>query len=237
MSEMSGAGHLSLDGRLASAAGQADIAEALRRGIMSGEYAPNQRLIEIDLCERFNARRGAVRAAFLQLEAEGLVERLPNRGSRVRAISVTEAVEISELRMVIEALCAAKAAERITDAEIEEFRRLRAEIIATSAANDLAAYSQLNRTLHHRILEISGQKLALSTLDRLNARNNHRRSRLAYTPGRIAPSAQEHVAIIDAIVARDPEAAERAMRVHMRIVIEWLVETEREAASEIEPAY
>lgn len=205
-----------------------DLVSALRWGIMSGEYAPNQRLIEVDICERFNATRGAVRLALVLLESEGLVERVPNRGSRVRAISVAEAVEIAELRMVVEALCAAKAAERITDEEIEEFRGIRSAISVSINAGDLDAYGALNRTLHRRILEISAQKTALLTIERLNAQNNRRRFRLTYASGRAAISANEHLAIIDAIVARDPEAAERAMRNHLRIVIGWLQSTEAE---------
>ena len=80
-----------------------------------GEFAPHQRLIEADLSERYDASRAAVRTALLNLTSEGLVERVPNRGARVRAISVDEAVEIVEVRIGLETLCARKAAENLTD--------------------------------------------------------------------------------------------------------------------------
>ena len=100
----------------------------IREAILSGEFVPNQRLIEADLSERFAAGRAAVRAALLELANEGLIERVQNRGARVRAVSLAEAVEITEVRMVIEGLCAAKAAERITGGDAAELRRIGEEI-------------------------------------------------------------------------------------------------------------
>ena len=92
---------------------RADLTRVLREAIVSGEYAPNQRLIEADLSATYGASRAAVRTALLELSAEGLVDRLPNRGSRVRAIPLAEAIEILEVRMNLEGLCAAKAAANI----------------------------------------------------------------------------------------------------------------------------
>lgn len=202
-----------------------ELAALIRAGIIAGEYAPNQRLIEVDICERFGVKRPAVRDALLQLENEGLVERVPNRGSRVRSISVAEAIEIAELRMVIEGLCASRAASRISPSEIEEFGRLRAAMLVAVDSGDLGEYQQLNRTLHERVGEISGQATALSMLGRLTAQNN-RRFRLPYGRDRAAISVREHVAVIDAIVDRDPAAAETAMRQHLQILIDWLTESD-----------
>src|SRR6187399_2420603 len=94
---------------------RADLTRILREAIVSGEYVPNQRLIEADLSATYGASRAAVRTALLELGAEGLVDRLPNRGSRVRAIPLAEAIEILEVRMGLEGLCAAKAALHISD--------------------------------------------------------------------------------------------------------------------------
>ncbi len=91
------------------------LTTTLRDAIVSGEYAPNQRLIEADLSASFGASRASVRTALLELSAEGLVDRLPNRGSRVRAIPLAEAIEILEVRMGLEGLCAAKAATHISE--------------------------------------------------------------------------------------------------------------------------
>src|SRR3954452_22837464 len=81
------------------------VLDAIRDAIADGEFAPSQRLVEADLSERFGASRGSVRTALLQLTAEGLVERVQNRGARVRAISLIEAIEITEVRMALVGLC------------------------------------------------------------------------------------------------------------------------------------
>ena len=91
------------------------VTDLIRDAIVRGEYAPNQRLIEADLSSTFSASRATVRTALLELAGEGLVERLPNRGSRVRTISLDEAIEILEVRMGVEGLCAAKTAMNISD--------------------------------------------------------------------------------------------------------------------------
>jgi DNA-binding GntR family transcriptional regulator len=80
------------------------VLDAIRDGIVRGEFAPDQRLVEADLSERFSASRGSVRSALLQLANEGLVERVQNRGARVRAVPLAEAVERRHLRSVIAAL-------------------------------------------------------------------------------------------------------------------------------------
>src|ERR1700751_4637174 len=88
---------------------------ALRRAILSGDLVPGQRLVEEDLAGTLGVTRQSLRAALLDLTAEGLVERIPNRGARVRVVSTAEAVAITECRMALEALWAVKAAEVITD--------------------------------------------------------------------------------------------------------------------------
>jgi DNA-binding GntR family transcriptional regulator len=200
----------------------ADVAAAIRAGIVNGDYAPNQRLIEADLVDTYGASRAVIRSALIELAAEGLVDRLPNRGARVRAVSLDEAIEIVEVRMGLEGLCAAKAARQITDSEIEELRRLRADMLAAVSQGELMEYSRLNRVLDQRIGQISGHKTATAILNRLRAQAVRHQFRLSHQPGRASVSAPEHAAIIDAIIARDPELAEAATRAHLRRVIEAL---------------
>ena len=87
---------------------------ALRAAIADGDLLPGARLVEADLVAMLGVSRGNVRLAIDALTAEGLVERIPNRGARVRVISADEAVAITEARMALEALIARKAAERVT---------------------------------------------------------------------------------------------------------------------------
>jgi DNA-binding GntR family transcriptional regulator len=200
----------------------ADVTTAIRAGIVNGDYAPNQRLIEADLVEEYGASRAVIRSALVELAADGLVDRLPNRGARVRAVTLDEAIEIVEVRMALEGLCAAKAASLITAAQIEELRRLRADILSAVDQGELMEYSRLNRVLDQRIEQISGHATATAILHRIRAQAVRHQFRLSHQPGRAAISAPEHVAIIDAIIARDPEQAEAATRTHLRSVIDAL---------------
>lgn len=211
-----------MTGPSATRTGTGDVLTAIRDAIIKGEFAPNQRLVEADLSEQFGASRSGVRSALFELANEGLVERVQNRGARVRAVTLDEAIEISEVRMVVEGLCAAKAAERIADEEIAELHALGAAMRTAVAEGHVLRYSELNQTLHLRIRQISGQSTASGVLERLRAQNVRHQFRLALQPGRPNVSLAEHLAIIDEICARAPDAAERAARRHLLSVIDAL---------------
>ncbi len=200
------------------------VTAAIRAAIMRGEFAPNQRLIEADLSEQFATGRGLVRIALVELAHEGLVERIQNRGARVRAVTLPEAIEITEVRMVVEGLCAAKAAERITDDQIGELLVLGERMRTAVSTGDVLEYSDLNQALHRRIIEISGQSTAADVVERLRAKNVRHRFRLSLVPGRPDVSLREHLAMIDRICARDPAGAEEATRRHLANVIAALTE-------------
>ncbi|GLY88764.1 GntR family transcriptional regulator [Actinoallomurus iriomotensis] len=199
-----------------------DITAAIRTAIVRGDFAPNQRLVEADLSEQFGVSRGGVRAALFALTNEGLVERIQHRGARVRAVPLNEAIEISEVRMAVEGLCAAKAAERVTDEQVAELRGIDEAMRTAVAEGHVLRYSELNKALHGRIIEISGQRTAAEVLRRLRAQNVRHQFQLALVPGRPNVSLAEHHAIIEAICAREPEAAERAARAHLTSVINAL---------------
>lgn len=203
-----------------SAAGR--LSEALRRAIVAGELVPGQRLVEADLTAQYDASRGNVRIALTELANEGLVERVPNRGARVRAISVREAIEITEVRAAVESLCAAKAAHSITDEQIQELRDLGLEMQQAVEDGALDRYSSGNVRLHALIIEMSGQSTAAETIRRLRAQAVRFQFRLASQPGRAETSLPQHLAIIDAVCRRDPEAARAAMHAHLTSVAEAL---------------
>lgn len=214
----------------AAEAAAGTVLDRIREAILSGEFVPNQRLVEADLSEQFAASRAAVRTALLELAHEGLVERMQNRGARVRAVSLAEAIEICEVRMVLEGLCAAKAAERVTEAEDTELAGIGAAMRSAVSGGDVLGYSRLNQRLHRRIREISAQRTAATVLERLRAQSVRHQFRLAMQPGRPTLSLPEHLAIIDAIRAHDPQAAERAAQAHLRSVIRALADVGATAA-------
>ena len=201
------------------------LTDRLRAAILGGGFVPNQRLIEADICEQFGAPRAAVRETFKELAGEGLVEILRNKGARVRAVSKAEAIEITEVRMVLEGLSAAKAAERVTPEQAGELRRLVADMRDAVDRNDLDRYSELNAALHAKVREIAGHRTSAAIIERLGAQVARHRFRLARRPGRAAVSLPQHELIVAAIVARDPEAAQIAMQQHLRSVAEALAAT------------
>jgi len=192
-----------------------DLVARIREEILAGGYVPEQRLVEADLSEKFGASRASVRLALVNLANEGLVERLPNRGARVRAITVEEAIEIVEVRSALEALCARKAAERLTEDDAWELREVRAGIAEAVAAGDLIGYSRLNQQMDRVLLAVSGHETAAALLERLWAQSARHQFRIAFLPGRAQRSVLEHLAIIDAVLAGDADAAERATKAHL----------------------
>jgi DNA-binding GntR family transcriptional regulator len=208
------------------------VTDVIRDAIIRGEFAPNQRLIEADLRATFSTSRARVRTALLELAGEGLIEHLPNRGARVRAISLDEAIEILEVRIGVEGLCAAKAAAVISDDDAAALGRLRADMLESVADGDLVEYSRLNRFLDLRVRELSRHTTASDVLARLHAQSVRHQFKLSSRPQRAKVSVLEHAAIIDAIIAREPEAADQAVRAHLLNVIDALREfASREATA------
>jgi DNA-binding GntR family transcriptional regulator len=207
-------------------AGKQAALDALRAALLGGDLAPGQRLVEAELAETFHVTRASVRAALMDLTAEGLVERIPYRGARVRVVTVDEAVAITECRMVLEGLCAAKAAEQATDDQIEALTQLGAQMQQAVADGEPMKYSAMNRELHRMVREFAAQPTASDMLERLHGQIVRHQFRLALREGRPQRSLPEHLAIIDGIAARDPDAAEQAARAHLRSVIAALRETE-----------
>ena len=204
--------------------GGGSVADRIRAAIVQGDFVPDQRLIEADLSERFSAGRAAIRAALVQLTGEGLVVRVQNRGARVRAVTVQEAVEITEVRMVLESLCASKAAERASATDVAALGAIRAQMLSAVDGNDVVAYSRANQALHRTVREISAQGTAAAVLERLRAQGVRHQFQLALRPGRPAVSLHEHLDIIDAICAGDGHAAADAMHRHLESVIRALRE-------------
>ena len=204
---------------------QASVVHGIREAILAGDLVPGQRLVEAELTESFGASRSTVRAALSDLTHEGLLERIMNRGARVRVVSVEEALQVTEVRMAVEGLCAANAAEHVTTEQIADLRAIGNSMQAAVAQGDVITYSQLNQRLHNSVIEISDQQVAAEVLSRLRARNVRHQFRLAFRAGRPQVSLPEHLAIIDAVCRRDPAAAEHAVRAHLRSVMDALSST------------
>jgi DNA-binding GntR family transcriptional regulator len=196
--------------------------DRLRDAIVTGRFQPSERLIETDVARELGVGRSAVRTALARLEHEGLVEHERHRGARVRLINAREAVEILEVRAVLEGLAARHAAANATAQDVDDLGAILAEMRRRLDAGDLLGASDHNALLHGRILEISSH----ATVARLIATLKYQLVRFQYRtillPGRSEHSFQEHTGIVQAIAAADSDAAEQAMRTHLSHVAEAL---------------
>lgn len=211
--------------QVAGRTGRSAVSSGIREALAAGDMVPGQRLVEQELSEVFRATRSSVREALQDLAAEGLVELIPRRGARVRVISVEEAIQITECRALLEGLCARRAAEYASEEVRQELKGIGSAMSRAVRDGDPDAYSVLNRRLHECLGEVSDQKVAQALLERMNGQMVRYQFRLALRPGRPAQSLPQHLAIIDAVLAGDPGAAETAARAHVESVIEALRET------------
>ena len=202
------------------------LLDKLRMAIYHGELGPNQRLVENELAARYDTSRGAVREALLQLEHEGLIIRPRNRSASVRPVTPEEAIEITEVRAVIEGLCAAKAAALATEADHEELRALTREMAAAVKRGDMLTDSRISDLMHAKIRAIGRQQSASRILERLRYQDVRYQFHVSLLPGRLAQGASEHYGIIEAVIAGDPVAAEQLTRDHFLSVIAALRQLE-----------
>jgi len=198
------------------------VLDRLRDAILAGEFAAGQRLVEVDLCERFGCSRFAVRAAIPVLASEGLVDVQRHRGARVRVIPVEEAIEITEVRRLLEGLAAGRAAQRVTPAQAAQLQEVIRQMRDAVGSAELLRYSDANARLHALIRAISGHETATGIVERLGAQMVRHQFMLSLVPGRPSVSLAQHERIVAAIVARDPDGAETAMRDHISSVIDAL---------------
>jgi DNA-binding GntR family transcriptional regulator len=197
----------------------------LREAILRGEFMPNERLIEVDLAERLEVGRAAVRTALARLEQEGIVEREPFRGARVRSVTEAEAIELLEARAVLEGLVARTAALKATDDDIAALRAIFMQMQYCFEAGDLLGISELNGQFHRQLLRIADHRTAARMIDVLQAQVVRYQFRTILVPGRAPQSLAEHRAVVDAVAAHDAAAAETAMRDHLSHVVEALRQT------------
>jgi len=195
------------------------IVGRLRKDILEGVFSPGERLIEVDLAERYGCGRAAIRAALVQLDSEVLVDRKANKGAVLHRISVQEAIEITEARAVLEGLIARRAAEKATAKDAERLNMIVSEMKRAVTEDDPPTYARLNHELHAALMVIGDHAVAAGLVRNLRNRGVQNQYRLAMMPGRQAQSLEQHAAIVDAVVCGDPEQAAAAMGRHLDSVI------------------
>jgi DNA-binding GntR family transcriptional regulator len=187
---------------------------ALRERIVDGSYAPGERLTEDRLAADFGVSRNPVREALRTAEAEGFVRVLPRRGVVVASPDESAVRDLFVVRARLEPLAARLAATRASTDDVAGLRALLAEAEVATRTGDLAEVARLNSALHRRVIDVGGN-VWLSALTGPLYRHVQWVFRLG--AARRAPhSWSEHVRLVEAIAAGDPDAAERAAEQHVR---------------------
>lgn len=181
---------------------------------MNGELPPGHRLSEQTLADSMGVSRGPLREALRQLEGRRLIERVRNVGARVTMMVGRDLEEILVIREALEALAAKLAAVNITNEQLEELEELLRMRRDRKPASARELYDGFD--FHVRIIEASGNKKLVDMLkgDLYYLMRIHR-YRSSATPERAKLAPLEHRKILDALKARDPQAAEKAMYQHL----------------------
>lgn len=191
------------------------VARALRAAIISGEMAPGQVYSAPTLGASLGVSPTPVREAMLDLVKEGLVERILNRGFRVTEVDEGYMDEIAQLRGLVEPPLVRDAVSVIPDADIPALRTAAESIVAHAEDHDLVGYLDADTEFHLALLTYSGNARILRLIRDL--RGQARLVGLAplAESGELAASAREHIQIVDAIEARDPDAVYALMVTHI----------------------
>jgi DNA-binding GntR family transcriptional regulator len=206
------------DAKAGSSLGE-DVYWQLRQEIVRGELRPNQPLAEIDIAERLNVSRTPVRESMQRLAADGLVVSRRRRWL-VYEHSKREIEEIYEVRLALEGYAARLASQRISDAQIEALERLREP---AAAEGRLAARVEHNEIFHNQLVTIAGNDRLASTLAHNRSFAFNRQVASLYTPDDLAVSRTQHTRLIEAVLARDGDAAERTAREHIQSALEIII--------------
>jgi DNA-binding GntR family transcriptional regulator len=204
----------------AKALPQAAVVEAIRQAILADRLAPGQRLVASEICELLCVGRSAVRAALMDLVHEGLVEHIANVGARVRIVPLQEALQIAEVRLVVEGLCVARAVERITDFDIGRLRNLAKQLKCAAKERDIGSFTRLTYDIVETYVRIADQPMAKEVLERLRALIARYHFRLSYRPGQAQVSLPYWLDLVSAICDRDARAARHALQRHAENVQE-----------------
>lgn len=190
------------------------VQNELERMIVAGELSPGAKLTEITIATRLGVSRGPVREAFRMLEEAGLVRTEKNRGVFVRDIALNEALEIFELRAVMEMYIGRKLAETATAAQARALRQLVDAMDQATKAGDAPEFHRFNLEFHDSLLQLAGNaKFAANYRRLIKELSLIRRKNL--TVESMAVYTREHRQIVKAIAAHDAEAAGQAMFDHV----------------------
>jgi GntR family transcriptional regulator, trigonelline degradation regulator len=192
--------------------------ERLRDAILNFQFEAGERLVERSLCEKLGVSRTVVREALRHLEAEGLVETLPQQGPAVAKPDISEAAQVYEIRALLEAEAARTAAQMADTSDIARLTAANTAIQAAFAEGTTRDVLKATTDFYELLFTIAGKSVAWQLVQGLNARINYLRAMTISRPNRAADANAEMTRIIDAIARRDGKAAAKASFDHIEKV-------------------
>jgi DNA-binding GntR family transcriptional regulator len=191
------------------------VAEEIRQAIIAGELAPGEKIKVNDLAADLDVSLTPLREALKILNQEGLVELMTNRGARVSEITVEGTRSLFEVISQLEALAAELAADRMTEDEMQALEDLHARMSESYAANDLAAYFDLNRRIHDLVVEAAKNPDLSRVRKSLSFHVERARFLSVATPSHRERSMREHEDLMRALRQRDASSARDVWQTHL----------------------
>jgi DNA-binding GntR family transcriptional regulator len=196
---------------MARTSAQQRVYDTVKRDLVEGVIRPGERIVDAELCARLHVSRTPVREALLALEREGLIRIVPRQGYFASEISLREALDAYQLRLILEPIATAMAAQHISTDELHELRGL-ADVVMDGSDDGFARAVEMNAAFHIRVAAASGNH----RLARIMADLMADLKRLAYVELRTAQTAvswrEEHLEIVEALAERDPARAAQVVR-------------------------
>jgi len=205
------------DGGAPAGSASRQVYRALRDAIIATEFEPGQRISENELAERLAVSRTPIREALIRLRDERFVQIVPQLGTFVTPISVAEVEDAQFIRESLE--CAAVRADDADLAALHGLVRRQAEV---SEHGDHARFAVLDDEFHAAICELAGRPVAWEVAQRVKGHLNRVRRLSLPQPRYLEEMVVEHRLVLDALEARDPDAAEATLRHHLRMVLSAL---------------
>lgn len=193
---------------------RAQLAQRLRTFITDGTFKPGDRMTERELCERLRVSRPSVREALRQLEAEGLIDILPNRGPVVRMITAADVLELWEVRVALETLIARRFAVHGTLDQIDDLEQAIHDFDAALKSKDVGIIKTTKNVLFEAFSAGANNSMLAAYFRQVNARLSFLWSSSLMFPGRPAESIGELVSLLTAIRRRSAAASQAAIVLH-----------------------
>lgn len=194
-----------------------EIVDIIRDRILKGEYRIGEKIKENQIATEFKVSRTPIREAFKQLELEGLIDYIPNRGCFAKGFTREDIEDIYAVRKALEIMAVEWAVSRISDQQIEALKEQSELMEFYTARKDSDKVLELNSAYHDIIYDAAGSRFMAQILRSYKEYIEQTRKVILYEQAYLEEILQEHKVILEAIIARDAECAKAAMADHLEM--------------------